>query len=111
MLQVIQGCHSGLFPVERNNISDGSTRGKRLDCVLDQPPLVMVQVQERAFGTITVPQTEIKEKSAWIPHYRDAGFFIGIEITGRQIRFFKHTVQGPLDALTIDLDDVRDRMT
>ena len=108
MLQVIQKCHPGSFPVERNSISDGSTRGKRLDCVLGQPPLVLVE--EKASGTISVPQAEIKEKSAWIPHYGNVDFLIGIAITRSQIRFFKHTVQGPLDGLTIELANVRDRM-
>ncbi|CAL8470681.1 g10223 [Coccomyxa elongata] len=103
----IMGDISGM-PLQRNKVSDGSTKGARLDMDVGQPPCVVAEEKDKR-SKLGDAVRECLTKTAWIPHYALLPFLVGVAVAGDLVQFFTFNAQGKKTQVHYRLTSVVDR--
>ena len=96
------------MPLQRNKVSDGSTRGARLDVYVGRPPCVVAEEKDVS-GKLELAINECLTKIAWIPHYARLRFLIGVAFAGELVQFFTFNRQGRQLGVQYNLTRIEDR--
>ncbi len=96
------------MPLQRNRVSEGSTKGARLDIYVGQPPCVVAEEKDTR-RKLADAIRECLTKTAWIPHYALLPFLVGVAIAGDLVQFFTFNAQGKKAEVLYNLASIVDR--
>ena len=93
---------------QRNKVSEGSTKGARLDVYVGQPPCVVAKEKDDD-RKLADAVKECLDKTAWIPHYDLLPFLVGVAFAGSLVQFFTFNKQGIKTEVQYSLRSAEDR--
>lgn len=94
--------------LQRNKVSDGSTKGARLDIYVGQPPCVVAEEKDTR-RKLADAIRECLTKTAWIPHHAHLPFLVGVAIAGDLVQFFTFNALGKKTEVQYNLTSTVDR--